>query len=709
MSKEGDHQLPACQKCRLRKVKCDKQAPKCSNCTKANVACIVVDPATGEQYARDYIRHLEEKERCLRLGLGDVDDRGAPSTSALTETSDAVDAPSTGPSTVTSLGAQNGFVGHGSGLGFLQNILSDTKWQPHRGQILEQLARRPRIARHQAVPNALPPLAQAQQLLDNYFARFHVHHAILLRCEMLDIFSRVYSMSPSAGVCAQDFFRLFMVFAISDTTRHRASQGADVNANHPYGYYLAAENYLANTPLIKDPDAIQNLLLVARFGMYHHIGASIWEISRLCMRQCIEWGLHLGAQKGLNPLKEQHQRRIFWECYVHDRYSSGILGRPFAILESEITMPLPIDAGDETIITSGAAGLENVPITTNTHPSELSVNLFCIKLRRISSRIHSAFYNGRKPASYSTLDGSRTPDFRSIGNVYSSFSQFHGELDALRMSAPVFSAPSCLYERSEWHDFMYEKDRLLLARGAMHNIPARQFSGASILNEIPRACYQSATRVIELYADLQNKKAITWTRSYFQVIFTAGLTIIYCAILDVLNEQRGYPGMDMKTLHALDTCSSLLDYFKEKMPDAASFSTVFSVIKADCVKDCFAPLPWAPSMSSYFAPNNRQQPPDDTLEPQLDQRYPSIVDSPQHSVDATRGRYLLPTDQQLQRINRHHPSPYDSTGIPSAQPPQDFGISLADNIMNQLESGLGEYAWGSLDTEINLWNMFEND
>lgn len=172
--------------------------------------------------------------------------------------------------------------------------------------------------------------------------------------------------------------------------------------------------------------------------MYHRIGASIWGISHLCMRQCIEWGLHLNAYGNPDPLKEQHQRRIFWECYVHDRYSSGILGRPFALLESEIGMPLPIDADDKTIITSGTNILDTVPTVTALHPSEVSIKLFCIKLRRLSSRVHTAFYTSRKSHSSSTADGTRTPAFRSIENVYSSFSQFDSELHAIRASAPVF-------------------------------------------------------------------------------------------------------------------------------------------------------------------------------------------------------------------------------------------------------------------------------
>ena len=152
----------------------------------------------------------------------------------------------------------------------------------HHSRILSQLATRPKIQKLHLTPNPLPALPEAEQLIEDYFTRFHIHHTFLLRQDMLSIFDRVYDDSRISS--DQDHFRLLMVFAISATTRYRAG----ISNEHPYGYFMAAENYLGVIPLIRDLDAIQNLPLVARFGIYHHIGTSLWEISQLCMRQCIE-------------------------------------------------------------------------------------------------------------------------------------------------------------------------------------------------------------------------------------------------------------------------------------------------------------------------------------------------------------------------------------------------------------------------------------
>jgi hypothetical protein len=68
---EEPQQIPTCQQCRLRKIRCDHAAPKCGACVKSSSACIIVDPMTKKQYTRDYIHDLECKEKDLKARLDD--------------------------------------------------------------------------------------------------------------------------------------------------------------------------------------------------------------------------------------------------------------------------------------------------------------------------------------------------------------------------------------------------------------------------------------------------------------------------------------------------------------------------------------------------------------------------------------------------------------------------------------------------------------
>lgn len=468
---------------------------------------------------------------------------------------------------------------------------------------------------------------------------------------------------------AQDRFRLLMVFAISATTQFRAG----LCAQHPYGYYLAAEACLGSIPLIKDIEAIQNLLLIARFGMYHHIGCSLWEISQVCMRQCIELHLHTQPSRPLEPLMEQHQRRIFWECYVLDRYSSGILGRPFAICEKDISVHLPINANDNHIVTSGAVDLGSIYQPQAATLTEMSIFIVFIELRRISSRIHSKFYTGR----HLRLQlGSRSLENQSVGHTYAAFSRFRAELDAWRLTVPTFSNPRSLYERSDWHEFMYFKDMLLLTRGALHSLPTTSIPASSIITELLLACYTSAARVIQLYADLMEKQTITWTRSYFQVIFTAGLIVIHCISLGALKHEGCDNNSQHDAIETLVRCSKILTFFKEQMPDAGSFAVVFDLLKDECITERLD--------NSNSTLNFNQQV----------ESYPDNISCPMGfaSQDVDLGNGNL----------QHGVNDFDFST-------QDLGFGLTDNLMTQLEAGLGEYAWGSLPVDGSFWDQFSFD
>ncbi|CAH6718708.1 pyrimidine pathway regulatory protein 1 [[Candida] jaroonii] len=53
--------ISACQRCRVKKVRCDQNFPKCLKCEKAGVECIGLDPATGREVPRSYVIHLEDR------------------------------------------------------------------------------------------------------------------------------------------------------------------------------------------------------------------------------------------------------------------------------------------------------------------------------------------------------------------------------------------------------------------------------------------------------------------------------------------------------------------------------------------------------------------------------------------------------------------------------------------------------------------------
>jgi len=53
--------VSACNRCRVRKNRCDQRLPACSTCEKANVRCVGYDPITKREIPRSYVYYLETR------------------------------------------------------------------------------------------------------------------------------------------------------------------------------------------------------------------------------------------------------------------------------------------------------------------------------------------------------------------------------------------------------------------------------------------------------------------------------------------------------------------------------------------------------------------------------------------------------------------------------------------------------------------------
>ena len=63
--------VSACNRCRLRKNRCDQNLPACSACEKAGVKCVGFDPLTKREIPRTYVYYLESRINYLEALLSD--------------------------------------------------------------------------------------------------------------------------------------------------------------------------------------------------------------------------------------------------------------------------------------------------------------------------------------------------------------------------------------------------------------------------------------------------------------------------------------------------------------------------------------------------------------------------------------------------------------------------------------------------------------
>jgi hypothetical protein len=63
--------VSACNRCRLRKNRCDQRLPSCASCDKAAVKCVGYDPITKREIPRSYVWYLEARVAYLEAQLHD--------------------------------------------------------------------------------------------------------------------------------------------------------------------------------------------------------------------------------------------------------------------------------------------------------------------------------------------------------------------------------------------------------------------------------------------------------------------------------------------------------------------------------------------------------------------------------------------------------------------------------------------------------------
>ncbi|KAE9363762.1 hypothetical protein N431DRAFT_474764 [Stipitochalara longipes BDJ] len=87
--------VSACNRCRLRKNRCDQRLPSCASCEKASVKCVGYDPITKREIPRSYVFYLETRVGYLEKVL---QDNGIPFAPA--EVLDHASRPGADPNTV---------------------------------------------------------------------------------------------------------------------------------------------------------------------------------------------------------------------------------------------------------------------------------------------------------------------------------------------------------------------------------------------------------------------------------------------------------------------------------------------------------------------------------------------------------------------------------------------------------------------------------
>lgn len=419
--------------------------------------------------------------------------------------------------------------------------------------------------RPRPVPAPLPDRETTRLLTTSYYENVHPQFPFLHWPTILEYEDEV--MTACETGLHPDPVRSYFVYMIAAVG---ALTGPFAGASLPEGLYAAGEELFEHVLQLNSIETIQALLCCAMYSLRSPIGVSIWTLSGLAIRQCIELGLHRyipWAGMESNTLKTQMRRRVFWCSYNLDRACAVTLGRPVGITDGDIDVELFLDIDDENITPTGLLCPARSSVTDS--PTVVSSSLHTIKLRAIWARMQNQIYP-------------QTHDSPSHGNnmLKDSFKEeLQNWMDTAPEQLPQSRAANNAFASPEWYRLMYHHSILLLHRGRLvvnqrssnPNSPINVYEDSSVFLE----CASSSQAICELYRTLYVSQRLNDTWGALHVLFLAGLTYIHC--LWSSSETRNAIRRDVVS-STCTSCMIVLAVMAERWAAVAPYRDVFEML-----------------------------------------------------------------------------------------------------------------------------------
>ncbi|KAL8842930.1 MAG: hypothetical protein Q9170_000334 [Blastenia crenularia] len=332
--------VSACNRCRLRKNRCDQNLPACSSCEKAGVKCVGFDPVTKRETPRTYVYYLENRVHYLETLLQGNGIPFAPSQDFDLGAKPAPESPSDPPGT-SSVGA---VATDGAGkesraseqdeerkLNRLVSSIGMVSGSPKPAPSANRTSVRDSFFGLQSKPTIEPaPFPDPDlglQLVTLYFEHANPQIPILHKGEFMALFRRAYA-SRARRRSPRELYMLNIVFAIgagiiledSSSPRPPASRYTEPTSqeagpsdrskydqstkqHQPEEYHASAmmhlESFLGSVPVAAEPDRfgdgleeLQAVLLLAGFALLRPVTPGLWYISGVATRLAVDLGLH---------------------------------------------------------------------------------------------------------------------------------------------------------------------------------------------------------------------------------------------------------------------------------------------------------------------------------------------------------------------------------------------------------------------------------
>jgi hypothetical protein len=378
-------------------------------------------------------------------------------------------------------------------------------------------------------------------LMQTYLRRGHPRHPFLPRNAVVAVCEKVlHDGASQVHVSDEECFRAYAIFAIGAAYRkqelslHPSESAASFP--DPTMLFSIAMRRRSNLNLLSGLDGIQNLLLVARFGFFYLTGASLWEISSLCMHVCIDVGLHQPPRLPLSAFGEQMRRRVFWQCYNMNRHCATTLGLPFGIADSHISV-MPIADIEDEVLLNTVQPLDAIELSPPGVSTDLSLMIWQVQLRQICSKMREDFKNLKRLSQSDSGEFKECEDAAALWDVHVKHAS---HLSRWRSEFPlsfVGNSPLNDYLSTTWRDLHYFQEKLFLVRCSIDHSSSQSAAKDDPL-DLVEELYNSASNVVKLYSQILGVAGIELTVGRLYRVLTAGLSALFTVVIEVQNAKR---------------------------------------------------------------------------------------------------------------------------------------------------------------------------
>ena len=316
----------SCQRCRIRKVKCDFDSP-CSNCAKVGAECIPpFEDKRKKRYSSNYVLRIEKQlENCLSF-IQEIKKTGSSeSRQALINSTDLIDILENENET-TKKGDESYDERHGTVYGPL-SVYDDDLVSRGKHKFLNT------EEKSISVLNKDPVILQCLKLFFTW--QYPSHNMFIFRESFLiDFFYPKHNSMYCSKILILSICALGSKMSDDENIYSKSAS-----------YYKEARSLLMSNFDSPSITSLQSFLLLAFYDICNGSNSSGWMLSGSAMRMGFDLGFQLNpkswflkVQSELSPLDISIRSRIYWGCYMADHFISLLLCRPSILKKSDASI-----------------------------------------------------------------------------------------------------------------------------------------------------------------------------------------------------------------------------------------------------------------------------------------------------------------------------------------------------------------------------------